>query len=83
MITGLVLLVLGLGMTWLAILNWRHRHEERISLLEAAILKTTGVEPLPLTKLDRALQWFQIVMMSVFGPVMTLAGVAVLIGELL
>jgi hypothetical protein len=83
MIGGIVFLAVGSAMTWIAILNWRHRKEEKISLLEAAILKTTGAEPLPLTKFDRALQWFQIIMMSLFGPVITLLGIAILIGELL
>jgi len=80
-LTGLILVTVGLGATWLAILGWRHRHEERISLIEAAILKTTGAEPLPLTKFDRALQWFQLIMMSVFGPLITLLGVAFLFGD--
>jgi hypothetical protein len=81
MIKGLIITTVGLGMTWLAILNWRYRHEEKISLLEAAILKTTGEEPLPLTKFDRTLQWFQVIMMSLFGPVITLAGLAILFGD--
>jgi hypothetical protein len=75
---GLIFVAFGVAMTWLAVLNWRHRREERISLLEAAILKTTGVEPLPLTKFDRVLQWFQIVIMSLFGPLLTFAGLSML-----
>jgi hypothetical protein len=69
-------------LTWIAVLNWRHRREEKISLLEAAILKTTGVEPLPLTKFDRWLQWFQIVMASILGPLLLVAGLAGLGSEI-
>ena len=82
MLKGVIFLLMGVGMTWLAVLNSRPRREERISLIEAAILRTTGAEPLPLTKFDRALQWFQIVMMSLFGPVLALVGLALLFGEI-
>jgi hypothetical protein len=80
-VTGLVLLLVGLGFSSLAILGWRHRHDERISIIEAAILKTTGAEPLPLTKFDRLLQLFQLVMMSLFGPLLTLVGLFLLVGD--
>jgi hypothetical protein len=63
-------------------MNWRHRHEEKISLLEAAILKTTGEEPLPLTRFDRILQWFQVIMASILGPILLIAGIAMLIDEI-
>ena len=55
---------------------------EKISLLEAAILKVAGEEPLPLTRFDQVLQWFQIVMASVFGPILLLLGVAMLVDEI-
>ena len=56
--------------------------EEKISILEAVILKTTGVEPLPLTRLDRWLQRFHIVFASIFGPLLLLVGFYGLLSEL-
>lgn len=64
----------GLLFCWLALLGWRHRNEENISLLETGILKATGEEPLPLTRLDWRLQRFQLVMMTIFGPLLALLG---------
>ena len=75
MILWLVLLLVGLLFTFLAIVGWRHRREERISLAEAAILKVTGQEPLPITRFDRWLQIFQLIMMSIFGPTLIALGV--------
>lgn len=75
MTAALFFTVFGGFLTFMAVLNWRNRREEKISLLEAAILKATGEEPLPLTKFDRALQWFHIVMASVFGPVLLFLGI--------
>ncbi|AKM10882.1 hypothetical protein [Croceicoccus naphthovorans] len=74
MIFALVLLVVGLLFSWLAILGWRHRKDEMVSIAEAAILKTTGAEPLPLTKFDRVLQRLQLVMISLFGPLLIVIG---------
>jgi hypothetical protein len=80
MIFALLVLAVGALFSWLAVLGWRRRREEQISLLEAAVLKTTGAEPLPLTRFDRALQRFQLVMMSLFGPgLMVLGAVALLV----
>ena len=75
MIAGFFFTAFGGFLTFTAVLNWRHRREEKISLLEAAILIATGEEPLPLTRFDRALQWFQIVMASIFGPVLLTVGI--------
>ncbi len=66
----------------MAILNWRHRHEEKISIAEALILKATDEEPLPLTRFDRALQTFHIIMASIFGPIMLVLGIISLTSEL-
>lgn len=82
MILALILLVVGLLFSWAAIVGWRHRREDSISLLEAAVLKTTGAEPLPLTKFDRWLQKFQLVMMTFFGPPLVFIGVYGLWSEL-
>ncbi len=73
-IFALGLSFLGLFFCWAAFMGWRYRNEESISLLEAGILKATGEEPLPLTRVDRWLQKFQLVMMILFGPPMVLLG---------
>ncbi len=82
MIFALTLFAVGLLFSWLAILGWRHRKDEMISLAEATILKATDAEPLPLTKFDRILQRFQIVMMSIFGPALIFIGGYGLLSEL-
>ena len=81
MIPAIFFLLFGGFLTWTAVMNWRHRHVEKISLLEAAILKTTGEEPLPLTKFDRIAQWFHVIMASIFGPLLLLVGIAMLIDK--
>ncbi|MFM5930128.1 MAG: hypothetical protein ACKOPQ_04390 [Novosphingobium sp.] len=68
MIFALVLTAAGVFFTWAAIMGWRHRREESVSLLEAAILKVTGAEPLPISRFDRWLQRFHLVMTSIMGP---------------
>lgn len=73
-ILSLVILAMGAFFCCLAVLGWRHPSEDSISLLEAGILAATGEEPLPLTRFDRALQRFQLVMMTIFGPLMVLVG---------
>jgi hypothetical protein len=76
--SGMLLLLFGMLFCWMAISGWRRRGEERISVIEGAILKTAGTEPLPLTRFDRWLQTFQLVMLSVFGPLMTTVGLLIL-----
>lgn len=82
MILWSILLLVGLLFTSLAIVGWRHRKEEMISLAEATILKVTGEEPLPLTRFDRWLQIFQLMMMSIFGPTLIVLGVLGLLTEI-
>ena len=82
MIASLFFIVFGGFLTLIAILNWRHRREEKINLLEAAILKVTGEEPLPLTRLDRILQTFHIILASIFGPVLLFLGIAMMADQL-
>ena len=82
MIPAVFFSLFGGFLSWVAVMNWRHRHVEKISLIEAAILKTTGAEPLPLTKFDRYLQWFQVIMATIFGPIMLFLGIAMLIDEI-
>ncbi|WP_370191352.1 hypothetical protein [Qipengyuania sp.] len=74
MIFALGLFLVGLLFCWLAFVGWRNRHAESISLLEAGILKATGDEPLPLTRFDRWLQTFQLIMITLFGPSMLFLG---------
>lgn len=76
---GLGLVCFGLLFVWLGASSWKHRHEERISLIEAAILKAGGdEEPLPHNRWDRAMTYVQPVLLLVFGPLMILGGIAVL-----
>lgn len=82
MIFALVFLAVGVLFCWLAIFGWRHRHEEKISLIEAATLRTAGAEPLPITRFDRAIQMFQIIMMTILGPLMVFFGVAFVLLQL-
>jgi hypothetical protein len=63
----------------MAFLGWRRRGDDRISVVETAILKTTGAEPLPLTRFDRRLQTIQLVLLSLFGPLMAAAGLLILL----
>jgi hypothetical protein len=81
MIFWCILLLVGLLFTSSAVVGWRHRKEEMISLAEAAILKVAGQEPLPLTRFDRWLQKFQLLMMSILGPALIALGVAGLLTE--
>jgi hypothetical protein len=73
-VTGFIVFAVGLLFCWLALAGWRTRADDRISLLEATILKTTGAEPLPLTRFDRWLHTFQLIMLTIFGPVITALG---------
>ena len=76
---GLGLIILGLLFLWLGASGWRHRRAERISLIEAAILKAGGEEePLPFNFWDRIMAYVQPVLLLIFGPLMVLGGVAVL-----
>lgn len=78
-LTGSGLLICGLLFFWLGVLGWRHRREERISLMEEAILKAAGeAEPLPFNWWDRMMSYVQPALFLIFGPLMILGGVAVL-----
>jgi len=81
-IVSLGLFGTGLLFCWMALLGWRHRDEENISLIEAGILKVTGEQPLPLTWLDWRLRRFQLVMMTIFGPLMAFLGGYGLLSEI-
>ncbi len=75
---GLGLVGIGLLLIWLGITGWRHRREDRISFIEAAILKTADAEPLPLRRWDRAWAYVQPILLLIFGPLMLFGGIAVL-----
>ena len=66
-IFGFGLLALGLFFCWLAFRLWKYRGGGSISILEAAILKVSGEEPLPRAPIDRFLHYFQLVMSATFG----------------
>lgn len=70
LLEGLLLLGAGLLFVWLGLYGWRVRREERISLIEAAILKAGNAEPLPRSKWDRAMAYAQPILMLVFGSIM-------------
>ena len=76
---GLGLLIFGALFVWFGIDGWRHRREERINLIEAAILKAGKEdEPLPFNQWDRTMAYVEPVLMLIFGPLMILFGVAIL-----
>ena len=75
---GLALIGLGLLFIWLGVTGWRNRHEGRISIIEAVILKTADAEPQPFGRWDRMWACVQPVLMIIFGPLMLLGGIAVL-----
>ena len=72
----------GTFLIWVVISYWRHRSEEKISLIEAVILNATGQEPLPLNRFDKWLQIFQIIFAAILGPLMLIVGIALLVDEL-
>ncbi|WP_447932360.1 hypothetical protein [Sphingopyxis fribergensis] len=82
MTKGLLIFAMGVLLLWVGWNHWRYRRQETINILEAAILRTTGEEPLPLTKLDWFLKNLQAILGFILGPFFILAGVAVILGEL-
>lgn len=70
------LLVFGALFIWLGILGWKHRSEDRISVIEAVLLGDE--EPLPFSRIDRALAYIQPFLFLFMGPMMVLGGVAII-----
>ncbi|WP_141237122.1 hypothetical protein [Sphingopyxis sp. GW247-27LB] len=82
MSAGLVSLIIGVVALSVGWNHWRYRKQETVNVLEAAILRSTGEEPLPLTKLDWFLKNLQAILGFILGPFFILVGVAVILGEL-
>ncbi|VWX58581.1 hypothetical protein [Sphingorhabdus sp. 109] len=78
---GFGLFALGLFFGWLALRLWRYRDEGSISILEAALLKTTGEEPQPRTKLDHWLHYFQMVLAFIFATLLVSVSIYGLLEE--
>jgi hypothetical protein len=76
---GIGLLGFGLLFVWLGLSGWKHRREERISLIEAAILKAGNAEPLARDRWDRAMAYIQPILMLIFGPAMVFLGLVMLL----
>ena len=75
---GVGLLFVGLLFVWLGVSGWKHRREERINIVEAAILKLGDADPLPRNRWDRGMAYAQPVLMLIFGPVMIFLGLVIL-----
>jgi hypothetical protein len=75
-------LAIGAVLTWIGWRHWRYRKEETISLLEAGILKATGIEPLPRTRTDRALTYVHAILGLLLGSFFLLIGVVGILAEL-
>ena len=75
---GLGLIGFGLLFLWLGFAGWRCRREERISLIEAVILKATDADPQPLGRWDRIWAYVQPLLLLIFGTLMLLGGIAIL-----
>lgn len=82
MTKGLLIFAMGVLLLWVGWNHWQYRRQETINILEAAILRTNGEEPLPLTKLDWFLKILQAILGFILGPFFILAGVAVILDEL-
>ena len=73
------LITFGTLFVWRGIDAWRHRREERINLIEAAILKVGGEEePLPRNRWDHMMADVQPILMLLFGPAMIFLGFVIL-----
>ena len=82
MIAGLVSLVIGAVALSVGWNHWRYRKQETVSMLEVAILRSTGEESMPLTKLDWFLENLQAILGFILGPFFILAGMAIILDEL-
>ena len=81
-IAGIGYLAMGLLLLWVGWNHWRYRKEETISILRAAIVKATGEEPLPTTRIDWFLKYLQAILGFILGPIFAFLGIIVILGEL-
>tara|TARA_R110001606_G_scaffold4233_1_gene19794 strand:- start:7285 stop:7542 length:258 start_codon:yes stop_codon:yes gene_type:complete len=72
--------LLGFGLLFVCLgsTGWKHRREERINLVEAALLKMSSETPLPHNRWDRAMAYVQPVLCLIFGPIMIFLGLTLL-----
>ena len=82
MIIGIGYLAMGLLLFWVGWNHWRYRKEETISLLEAGMLKATGVEPLPPKRLDWLLKYLQAILGFILGSFFAFIGAVAILNEL-
>jgi len=73
---------LGALLTWMGWRHWRYRKQETISVLEAGILKVTGQDPLPRTRVDHILTHVQAILGLLLGPFFLLISIAGILVEL-
>jgi hypothetical protein len=73
--------LLGVGglFIWLGVFSWKHRREERITLIETAILKAGDADPFPRNRYDRAMAYIHPILMLILGPVMIFLGLILLL----
>jgi TRAP-type C4-dicarboxylate transport system permease small subunit len=81
-IAGITYLLIGALLSWVGWRHWRYRKEETVSALEVGILKVTGQEPLPRTRLDRFLTYLQATFGFVLGPFFFVLGIIVILAKL-
>ena len=82
MIAALFFFSMGTSLIWLGWRHWRYRKEETINLIEGAILKTFGAEPLPRTRVDRFLAYLQAILGFLFGAFFLLISILAVLNEL-
>ena len=75
---GIVVCLAGLLFVWLGVVGWIGRRRERISIIEAAILKAGNADPLPFNGWDRAMAYVQPILMLLFGPAMIFLGLVLI-----
>jgi threonine/homoserine/homoserine lactone efflux protein len=80
--SALIALVTGVVLIWLGARHWRYRRHETVSMIEAAILKSSGDEPLPLTPFDWFLKYAQAILGFVFGLFFAGVGAVMILTEL-
>ena len=78
LLSGIGLLCVGLLFAALGFYGWKNRREERISLIEVAILKVADADPLPQNGWDRLAAYVQPVLLLILGPLMMFLGAVII-----